>query len=103
MNSEKQLHEIWKAFSELLKRKDTKTYPQFFFDYNKHLMDEGLFYKHVLNAQYLFQLAKRPIADQRVLDVGCGFGMTNVILAVLGAKESHGMDYNSDWVAAIDA
>jgi len=43
------------------------------------------------------------LQNMRVLDVGCGFGLTCVTLAALGAKEVHGVDAFGKMIDTINA
>lgn len=97
------LERIWLEFKSLLERNEKDSYPFFFFDYYKGLVDRRIFDKQVSNIKYLFQLSKRPIKGSKILDVGCGFGIDCVIMAALGASEVHGMDYNESWIKTFNA
>ncbi|MBI4319134.1 MAG: class I SAM-dependent methyltransferase [Chloroflexi bacterium] len=48
--------------------------------------------KYVRYLQHMFALARRDVGGQRVLDAGCGFGLTCVACHFLGAKEVYGVD-----------
>ncbi len=96
----KTLDHYWQEFTDLLKRPDRNGYPDFFYHYTRHVLDRHGFEKYVRNAKYLFQLCKRPIAGSRILDVGCGFGIDDMIFASHGA-EVFGIDVNPDWIKTI--
>ncbi len=97
----KNLDQYWKEFTAFLKKRDTKNYPEFFFHYCRYIPNREMFDKYVRNARYLFELAKRPIAGTKILDVGCGFGIDSLIFAACGAEAVYGMDVNPDWIETI--
>jgi len=95
------VYDYWSEFTELVQKKDTTKYPEFFFYYCRHVPNRELYDKYVRNARYLFELAKRPVKGCKILDVGCGFGIDSVIFAADGAESVHGIDVNPDWIDCI--
>jgi len=47
---------------------------------------------HVRHVRSLFRLAGCDMTGKTVLDAGCGYGVSAILLALLGARESHGVD-----------
>lgn len=75
------------------------TYDSWFCDYCGCLRDPAEVETYLRFTIDLFNLADRGIVDAVILDAGCGFGMTCLILGLLGAKEVHGID---NWEPMID-
>ena len=47
---------------------------------------------HVRHVRALFRQARCDVAGKTILDVGCGYGVSAILLALLGAGETHGVD-----------
>jgi len=48
--------------------------------------------RHVRHVRSLFRKARCDVMGRTILDVGCGYGVSAILLALLGARESHGVD-----------
>jgi ubiquinone/menaquinone biosynthesis C-methylase UbiE len=51
-----------------------------------------LLVRHVRHLRSLLQRARYDVTDKVTLDVGCGYGVSALLLALFGASESHGLD-----------
>lgn len=62
---------------------------------------------HVRHVRSLFGLARCDVAGKMILDVGCGYGVSAILLALLGAGEAHGVDCQAraleTWRGILDA
>ncbi len=56
------------------------------------LRESGNLVKYLRHLEYMFDLAGVETRGLRVLDAGCGFGLTCVACYFLGAREVHGVD-----------
>jgi SAM-dependent methyltransferase len=48
--------------------------------------------KKVAHIQGIFDLSRNGVKDARIVDAGCGYGVTGLILAALGARSVHGLE-----------
>ena len=64
-----------------------------YFDY---IHDNNQAVKYVRHLSNLFQLCKVPVTGKRILDAGCGYGLTSLVTRLLGAKEVYGVDLKTD-------
>jgi len=51
-----------------------------------------LLVRHVRHLRSLLQWARCDVTDKVTLDIGCGYGVSALLLALFGASESHGLD-----------
>ena len=52
--------------------------------------------KYVRHLSNLFNLSDVPIHSKRVIDAGCGYGLTSVVTRLLGAEEVYGVDLKTE-------
>ena len=71
---------------------DLPEYDQWFYSYCGRLRSSDGAAKYVRHVLDLLNLAERDVRGARVLDAGCGFGMTTLLCGLLGAAEAHGID-----------
>lgn len=86
-----ELPSIVYAMRQVFQRADD-TYDSWFYDYCSCLHDPAQVETYLRYTIDLFDLASRRILDAVVLDAGCGFGVRDLILSLLGAQEIHGID-----------
>jgi len=61
------------------------------------VLQEGDFLqRYVRHTLSLFDLAGQPVDGQTVLDCGTGFALTPVFLALSGAREAHGLEFQAN-------
>jgi len=71
-----------------------------FHGYCGHLLERKNLRTYVRYILDLLSLAQVDVEGKKVLDAGCGFATQDVVLALLGAEEVHGVEIRSDWVRA---
>jgi SAM-dependent methyltransferase len=59
--------------------------------------------QYVRHQADLLTLAGRSATDAVIVDVGCGFGFTLIVHALLGARAVHGVEFSADMVATVEA
>jgi 2-polyprenyl-3-methyl-5-hydroxy-6-metoxy-1,4-benzoquinol methylase len=64
--------------------------------YYGQLEEPGKTMEYIRGLVDLLHLTTKTIEGMVVLDAGCGYGMMCMLLAVLGAKEAHGIDIMED-------
>jgi len=69
-----------------------KRYHPNFIKFYQDLTRPGPLARHVRHVRSLFQQARCDVDSKVILDVGCGYGISPILLALLGAHESHGVD-----------
>jgi len=67
-------------------------YSPWFFSYYKNLTDKDYMARYLRFLNGLLALRPGGIRGLRVLDAGCGFGIMSTLVALLGAREVHGLD-----------
>jgi len=67
-------------------------YSPWFFTYHKDLTGERYIARYVRFMRKLLSLRPGGLAGQKVLDAGCGFGIMDTLMALMGAREVHGLD-----------
>jgi len=68
----------------------------YFYQYHGGLQDLEHATKYILMVKGLLGSTIQNIQSRVTLDVGCGFGITSTIMALLGAKEVYGIDMNKE-------
>lgn len=69
-----------------------------FYDYCKRLANRKNLRQYVQHKLDLLALGKCQVQNSVILDVGCGFGITCIVLALLGATQVHGVDIYEPWL-----
>ncbi len=71
--------------------------------YNGTLADPEQGRRYLRAIRNTILIPDRELEDKKVLDIGCGFGLTCSTLALLGAKEVYGVDMFQEMVDTIKA
>jgi len=74
-------------------------YSPWFFRYHGDLTSERYIAKYLRFMRKLFALRPGGLEGQRVLDAGCGFGIMATLMALMGAREVHGLDAHRGMIA----
>jgi len=97
---------ILAMYRELLDSKRIQQYDRtggWFARYSGRLADPERGRKYIRGLSNSIGVPVSNLQTMRVLDVGCGFGLTCITLAALGAKEVHGIDAFGKMIDTIKA
>ena len=99
--------DVYQALNEILmrpKKKIVEEFGDYFFEYFRGMIFENpnanngdVLGGYFSFQQNLFELAQAR--NKRVLEVGCGFGLTSICFYILGAKEVVGIDIDHNKIA----
>jgi SAM-dependent methyltransferase len=88
---------LWKEV--FAPERERSYHPGFVAELRHILTNRDMLRRYVRHTTSLFELARMPIRGSRILDCGAGFGATSIILALLGAREVHGLEYLASRIA----
>ena len=74
-------------------------YSPWFFSYHGDLTSERYIARYLRFMRKLFSLRPGGLVGQKVLDAGCGFGIMAMLMALMGAREVHGLDSHRGMIA----
>jgi len=97
---------IVSMYQGLLEPKQAQRYDRtggWFARYSGRLADPERGRRYIRGLSNTIGVSESRLEKMRVLDVGCGFGLTCVTLAALGAKEVHGIDAFPKMIDTINA
>ncbi len=95
-NNALDLKGIAKILHSFYKQDDFSKLDPGFPRYFKKLQTQEGAEKYVRHIQNLCKLAGTPVLGKRVLDAGCGYGMTSLVLKMMGAEEVVGIDIKKE-------
>ena len=88
--------------SQILDATDLPMYPDFR-HYCGSTRSRSSAARYVRHQADLLTLARRSAADAVIVDAGCGFGLTLIVHALLGARAVHGVELSSGMVSTVEA
>ena len=91
--TEQQISEL---LVRLLNEQDSPSFSAGFNSYFGRLRNPKEALKYVRHLSNLYKLSNVTIQNKRVVDAGCGYGLTSVVTRLLGAKEVYGVDLKSE-------
>src|SRR6266850_5824142 len=80
------------AISEILNQDAASPLPKDLDSYCRPLADRKFLETYIRHKLDTIHLTGRRTRGSVILDAGCGFGITCLLFALMGAKESHGAD-----------
>jgi 2-polyprenyl-3-methyl-5-hydroxy-6-metoxy-1,4-benzoquinol methylase len=83
---------------QLLTEKRLRSFSPGFYRYFGRLRSSKEALKYVRHLSNLYKLSNVPIRGKRVIDAGCGYGLTSVVTRLLGAGEVIGIDFKLERV-----